>query len=250
MSSPISVAVPPDWIRNGRPATIVSASRTTDSGTTAIEIGLGIEDHRPRHLRLDGYGAANAERRTEAHVADQFIRACRHQDLVDSAVADGGHELAHGAHRDLGELSTTLYRKGSCTGRGAAEHLCACTDAVRVMGRRSRGHRGRVDVAQPRTHKHSRTITHAQALTRTRTRKRIRKHMQTCTHTRARANPHTHTNRHRRARARTHLAVDSRWCLVTPALLPTSQLKRRSPQLSCRKGGNKSERFWARAGKE
>ena len=137
-----------------------------------------------------------------------------------------------------------------CTGRGAAEHLCACTDAVRVMGRRSRGHRGRVDVAQPRTHKHSRTSTHAQALTRTRTRKRIRKHMQTCTHTRARANPHTHTNRHRRARARTHPAVDSRWCLVTPALLPTSQLKRRSPQLSCRKGGNKSERFWARAGKE
>ena len=197
MSSPISVAVPQDWIRNGRPATIVSASRTTDSGTTAIEIGLGIEDHRPRHLRLDGYGAANAERRTEAHVADQFIRACRHQDLVDSAVADGGHELAHGAHRDLGELSTTLYRKGSCRtsvcvhrrgeGNGPKE-----SRAPRARRRRTTTH------AQALTHKHSRTSTHTHTHTQT--------HTQTYAnmHTHARARKPTHTHEQAQTRTSTH----------------------------------------------
>ena len=130
-------------------------------------------------------------------------------------------------------MSTTLYRKGRCTGRGAAEHLCACTDAVRAMGRRSRGHRGRVDVAQARTHKHAQANANANAYANAYA--NIRKHA----HTRARAQTPTLTNRHKRTRARTHLAVDSRWCgLSLPQLADVAN--RRARRSSCRKGGKKT----------
>ena len=58
---------------------------------------LGIEHHTSGHLRLDSQRAVDADRRPTTHVASQVVRARRHQDLVDRAVADGGGELSYGA---------------------------------------------------------------------------------------------------------------------------------------------------------
>jgi hypothetical protein len=47
---------------------------------------LGIEHHTSRHLRLDGQGAVDADRRSGAHVAGELVCARCQQDLVDPAV--------------------------------------------------------------------------------------------------------------------------------------------------------------------
>ena len=79
---------------------------------------LGIEHHTSGHLRLDSQRAVDADRRTVAHVASEVVRARRHQDLVDRAVADGGGELSYGAHRDLAQLPAVQHEG---TRGGAAE---------------------------------------------------------------------------------------------------------------------------------
>jgi hypothetical protein len=60
---------------------------------------IGIEHHTSGHLRLNGRGAVDADRRISAHVSGKAVRARRNQDLVDRAVANGRGELRHGAHR-------------------------------------------------------------------------------------------------------------------------------------------------------
>ena len=55
------------------------------------------------HLRFDGQGAADADRRSAAHVAGKLVGARRQPDLVDRAVGDSCCEIVHGAHRDFAQ---------------------------------------------------------------------------------------------------------------------------------------------------
>ena len=68
-----------------------------------------IEHHTTGHLRLDGHGAIDADRRAGAHVSNKAVRARRDQDLVDGTVADGQGELRHGAHRDFIQMPAVQY---------------------------------------------------------------------------------------------------------------------------------------------
>ena len=86
---------------------------------------IGIEHHSSGHLRLDGHGAVDADRRTSitpvsmpAHVSGKAVRARRNPDLVHGAVADGRGELRHGAHQDFVQMPAVQHEGRRITGRG------------------------------------------------------------------------------------------------------------------------------------
>ena len=74
----------------------------------------GVEHHSSRHLRFDGQGAVDADRRARAaHVARKLVRARCQQDLVDRAVCDSCGELAHGACRHFVQMPAAQCHVGS-----------------------------------------------------------------------------------------------------------------------------------------
>eukprot|EP00964_Phaeocystis_antarctica_P136884 scaffold101375_cov60-Phaeocystis_antarctica.AAC.2 len=84
---------------------------------------IGIEHHASEHLRLDGHGAVDADRRTGAHVSGKAVRARRDQYLVDGAVADGRSELRDGAHQDFAQMPAVQH-EGRHLGRGPCGRSC------------------------------------------------------------------------------------------------------------------------------
>ena len=71
------------------------------------------------HLRFDGQGAVDADRRSGApdHVVGKLVRARRQPDLVDRAVGDSCCEIVHGAHRDLAQMPAVQHEERH-VGRG------------------------------------------------------------------------------------------------------------------------------------
>ena len=74
----------------------------------------GNEHHSTRHLRFNGQGAVDADGKAMVNLADgtrsgKAVRACRNQDLVNGAVADGRGELRDSAHRDFVQMPAVQH---------------------------------------------------------------------------------------------------------------------------------------------
>ena len=85
----------------------------------------GIEHHSPRHLRFDGQGAVDADRRSGAHVAGKLVCARCQQDLVDRAVCYSCGELAHCACRHFVQMPTVQCHVQSGRPHDGADDQCA-----------------------------------------------------------------------------------------------------------------------------